>query len=308
MKRLFIFVTITALATLLFGLLRAKEHALLGTSADLLGRQIEATHACAEAEAQQAVLRQNISTQKAQSLVVGQEAHLSPALIDWLLAGNFSEVPDSLVAELRSALDLPPNPSADFVLVSKASLRRLQPRSPGRNDVLSGSLCALLALSPEQRHEIETALSNSRREFSEWARQNLQRDGPQGDTLVRYTIPAANDPDDSITNRLMAKLSALIGPERTDLFCSFADTWFQIETGWLGSVTNTLSVLRRPGSDGQPALFYHLTREGPHSALGEGPGPIQPQFFPPVWRNVFPGGWPEIAQREGFELPPQKGE
>jgi hypothetical protein len=68
-------------------------------------------------------------------------------------------------------------------------------------------------------------------------------------------------------------------------------------------VTNTLSVLRKADTDGQPAFFYELARKGLNSSMSEGPGKINTQYFPPAWRNIFPGGWPEVAQREGFELP-----
>jgi hypothetical protein len=73
--------------------------------------------------------------------------------------------------------------------------------------------------------------------------------------------------------------------------------------GYLGGVTNTLAVLKRPDEKGQPALFYKLSREGQGSSVSEGPGKINPRFFPPAWRNIFPGGWAEVAEREGLELP-----
>jgi hypothetical protein len=304
MKRLFILVFVTVLTFLLLGLLRAKENATLNTIASLRMRQVELAHGIAQQEADQAALRRIISAQKAQRALTDVEPRFSPALLSWLLASNHANIPDKLIPELRTSLDLPIDASSDFVLVSKPSLRVLRPSAPGRNDKLPDSLSGLLSLSVEQRQQVEAALSSARHEFADWAKQNLQREGPQGDTLVRYTIPQAEGGSDSITNRLMANLSEVLGPERTEQFYRLADSWFEIENGYLGGVTNTLSVLRRTGRDGQPALFYHLTRAGEHSSMGEGPGPIRSQFFPPAWRNVFPEGWAEVAQREGFELPP----
>ena len=302
MKRILIIITLTSLGGLIFGLLRARESALLEVPVELRARQAEFTNALAQEQVEQAALGQAIAAQQSQVLLASQLPHLSPALTDWLLATNYSKLPHSLVSELRALLALPPNLSADCVLISKPSLQALQPRGPGRDDKLPDALCGILSLSPEQRQVIDSALSDSHAEFSDWAKQNLQRQGPQGDTLVRYTIPP-NDAANAITNRLMAKLSETLGDERTELFYQFADGWFQVQNGYLGTITNTLSVLRRVDNNGQPALFYHLTREGPLSTLGEGPNRIQPQFFPPAWLNVFPGGWAEVAQREGFDLP-----
>lgn len=304
MKRILIIITLTSVCGVIFGLLRAKESELLEVPVRLQARQAEFTNALAKEQIEQASLRQAIVAQQGQVLLASQQPHLSPALTDWLLATNFSKLPHSLVAELRAILALPPNLSADSVLISKPSLLALEPRGPGRDDKLPDALCGILSLPAEQRQDIEAALSDSRAEFSDWARQNLQRQGPQGDTLVRYTIPP-NDAANAITNRLMTKLSETLGDERTELFYHFADGWFQVQNGYLGTVTNTLSVFRKVGDNGQPALLYHLTREGPQSSMGEGPGPIQPQFFPPAWRNVFPGGWAEVARREGFDLPAQ---
>jgi hypothetical protein len=303
MKRLLIMVSVTLLTFLLFGVMRAKESVLLNTLGTLRTRQVELTNGIARDEADQAALRRTVSAQKAQRALTDVEPRFSPALLSWLLASNYANIPEKLIPELRTSLDLPIDASSDFVLVSKPSLRVLRPSAPGRNDKLPDSLAGLLSLSDEQRQQVEAALSGARREFADWAKQNLQREEPQGE-LVRYTIPQAEGGSDSITNRLMANLSDVLGPERTEQFYRLAESWFEIENGYLGGVTNTLSVLRRTSRDGQPSLFYHLTRAGANSSMGEGPGPIRSQFFPPAWRNVFPGGWAEVAQREGFELPP----
>src|SRR5579859_826929 len=220
MKRILIIITLTLLCGLIFGLLRARQSSLLEVPVGLRARQAEFTNALAQEQVEQASLRQAIAAQQDKVLLASQLPHLSPALIDWLLATNFSKLPHSLVAELRATLALPQNLSADSVLISKPSLRALQPRGPGSDDKLPDALCGILSLSPEQRQDINAALSASRAEFSDWARQNLQSQGAQGDTLVRYTIPP-NDAANAITNRLMAKLSETLGDERTELFYQF---------------------------------------------------------------------------------------
>src|SRR5258707_688078 len=114
MKRSAIFVTITVVTGFTFGLLRAKENGMLKAFPSLQARRSEMVNAIAKEEAQQTLLRQTIASQKARRLLVSQEPPFSTPLTAWLLAGDFSNVPRSLVPELRSALALPPKLSSDF--------------------------------------------------------------------------------------------------------------------------------------------------------------------------------------------------
>ena len=152
----------------------------------------------------------------------------------------------------------------------------------------------------EQKQQIEAALGGARAEFALWAKENLRRDGPEGETVARYVLPMDQEVCGSLSNRLMSVIADSLGSQRAELFRAYSDTWFQIEMGYLGGVTNTLSVLRQPSG-----LCYELRREGPKpfGQMSEGPGLIDQKYFPPAWRNIFPGGWAEVSQREGFELP-----
>jgi hypothetical protein len=255
----------------------------------------------AQVASEQASLRKAVLTSASLASTKSFE-EFSPELTNWLAAQDFSGIPPALVAELRMRLDLSEDNSSDYVLISKPTMETLRPRSPGKNDKLSDGICALLSIGPEQLTKIESALSGARGEFTDWARQNVVRDLPEGETLVRYTLPAANDFADAVTNRLLTAVSDIIGTQRSALFRTYAETWFQIEMGYLGGVTNTLSVLKMSAEDGQPGLYYKLSREGATSSMSEGPGKINAQWFPPAWQNIFPGGWAEVAEREGFTL------
>jgi hypothetical protein len=303
MKRLYIIVSVISLAGLAVGLLCAKERFARLEISTLQEQQTEITNLFAKDEAEQSALQRSIAAAKTERRVFANKKQLSAKFTDWLIAGDFSQIPESLVAELRAELNFPANTSSDFVLISKPTLQILRPPSPNRNDKLSDTFCALLGIASDQREKLQSALSNARHEFADWGKQNLQREDAQGDTLFRYTLPAGEDFANSVTNRLLATISDTIGSQRTGLFRAFAEDWFQIETGYLGGVTNTLAVLRQPDEKGQLALFYKLTREGNNSSMSEGPGEIHPQYFPPAWRNLFPGGWAEVARREGLEFP-----
>src|SRR6185369_7362289 len=90
---------------------------------------------------------------------------------------------------LRAELGVYGNTGSDFVLLSKPTLRTLSPPSPRAKDKLADSFCALLAIDPQQKQQIEAALGGARAEFALWAKENLRRDGPEGETVARYVLP-----------------------------------------------------------------------------------------------------------------------
>lgn len=206
--------------------------------------------------------------------------------------------------QLREELGVNWHSSDQWLLVSKATLR-----SVGMNALkgsqLTEAACGVLAITPEERQRLDTALTSVRDQFSAWAAANLQREGASGETVARYTIPADREFAAGLTNELFATMNATLGAERAELLSHYSGGWLQIETGYLGAVTNTLTVLRQSRDGGEPKLHYKLTRQGGgnYGNMQEGPGLIVPKYFPPAFKKVFPGGWPEVAQREGFELP-----
>jgi len=305
MKRLFILATLGLSAALACGFMRAKQSLAMVRAGLLQEKQSALMNESAAIEVERAKLQQTIRDQKATRVGGESPKTLSPALTVWLLAGNFSEIPAALVAELRAELGISGNTGSDFVLLSKPTLRTLSPPSPRAKDKLPDSFCALLAIDPQQKQQIESALGGARAEFAVWARDNLRRDGPgskgpEGETLVSYVLPMDPEVCGSLSNRVMSAVADSLGVQRAELFRTYSDTWFQIEMGYLGGVTNTLRVLRQPSG-----LCYELRRQGPmpFGQMSEGPGLIDQKYFPPAWRNIFPGGWAEVSQREGFELP-----
>jgi hypothetical protein len=302
MKRVVTILGILAAGTVAFGLMRSRVQSVARTADELEAQHKVLESRLVQAEAEQKVLRE--ATAKPASVEKSNPSEqFSPALTQWLVAGDFTTIPAALVPELRTCLGLADDTTSDYVLISKPTMETLRPRSPGKNDKLSDGLCALLSIGPEQRSRIEGALAGARKEFADWAKENVVRETPGGEAVVRYTLPAANDFADGLTNRLLETVSDAIGRERASLLRTYAEDWFQIEMGYLGGVTNTLAVLRKPNENGRQALYYRLSREGSGSSMSEGPGEINPSFFPPAWRNIFPGGWAEVAEREGLELP-----
>jgi len=301
MKRIALILSVLLFGTASFGWLRVREKSSAAMIDNFQAEQATLKQQSEESRTEQRTIRKTMAS-AAKEPPVSPNNPFSPGLAAWLASGDFSNLPKPLVPELRDRLGLSDNVDRDFVLVSKPTMETLRPSSPRQDDKLSDSLCALLSIDPEQKTQIELSLTRARQEFAEWARKTIQRTGPNDETLVSYSLPADDAFANSLTNRLLSKVSDLTGTERAALFRTYSESWFQIEMGYLGGVTNTLSVFRMPVSDGQSILAYKLSRTGPFSSMSQN-GEINADYFPPAWKNIFPGGWQELAQREGFSLP-----
>src|SRR3954465_10649801 len=162
MKRLLIFSLILLSSALAFASLRVRKSAASAESTLLDREQTELALEIARLENEHTKLHKLMVSQQARQRASEPQKHLSPALADWLLAGDFSNIPDPLVPEFRAELNLPAKASSDFVLISKATLATLNPPSPGSKDTLPGPLCALLSISPQEKQEVQSALSTTR--------------------------------------------------------------------------------------------------------------------------------------------------
>jgi hypothetical protein len=193
--------------------------------------------------------------------------------------------------------------SDNYVLVHKAALKGVRPnlfKMGGKVAELADLACAILSIMPEERQQVDVAFANSWDEFAALAKANIQRDGPSGQMLVRFMIPGSDQIAHILTNHLFSNIAGAIGSERAELLGSFAVAGGWLPASYFAGVTNTLAVLQQPGTGGKSELLCQ------RSGRSEGTTKIDPQHFPPLWEKIFPGGWTEIAQREGFELPQSK--
>ena len=299
MKRIILIMSAILLTTAVSGFLHHQARAVRVEASTLRRQESLTTVELVKLETEHTTLRQTVSELKAQSRQSVQALQLNPKLADWLLAGSYTEVPGSLVPELRAALGFPWNDSTDYVLVSRGTLRELDLPAVQRDDKISETLCTVLAIAPNEKSEVESALALKRSQFSVWAKANLLREGPSGDRVVRYTIPASPTMAGSMREELLSTILNTLGPDRTELLKGYTANWVEFQLGDFGSGTNALSVMNKPGLDGKPEWFYELSRSPGHTSQS---GRIDSSLHP-IFRNVFPGGWAEIAQREGFELP-----
>jgi hypothetical protein len=198
--------------------------------------------------------------------------------------------------ELLARLGFAWNSSEDYVLVHKAALKEVRPNL-FKMETLADVPCALLALTPEERQQVEAAFAKSWAEFGAWARANLQREEPSGDTLVRFTIAGSDGVAQMLTDHLFSAIASIIGSERAELLGSFAGGWLQTSARIAAYRTNTLAVLRRPDRNGHHELVCQT------GELAGDTRRCDASNLPPPWKHIFPGGWTEIAQRAGLDLP-----
>ena len=189
------------------------------------------------------------------------------------------------------------NSSADYVLVSKAALQRMYLRGIETNGTFTPTACALLGLTPDERATVEAALKRAEAEHEAWLKSAVQRVEPAGDVLADYRLPANTKLAHQIEEEGMALLTETLGPDRAKLIHEYARSWL-FTHGELGEKSIRLTV-RRHLDGTQPPLWWQLQEQDGASCSSD----VRSKDFPELFRSVFPGGWSDVAQREGFALP-----
>jgi hypothetical protein len=304
MKRVFLITGSVLLTILVSGMLNRETRAVQAADMTIRKQTREITEDLVRVETEKTALREAAAESRRQTAHDESGMQFDPKFVDWLLAGNYAEVPRDLVPVLRAALGFPWNDSPDAVLISKAALRDLTLRGPVRNDKLSPAVCAVLSITPDEQVQLESAMAQSRGQYLDWARSNLQREGASTNGLLKYTIPAALELSVHLTNQLYAAFQNAVGAQRTELLNGYTSDWLQFDAGTLGAITISLRVFQKPGADGKPELYYEVkrSRSAQYGESGES-GRLVPAHLHPSLRDLFPGGWAEIFEHEGLELP-----
>jgi hypothetical protein len=300
-KSLFI-AGISTLAVVVAAALR-KEASVESAAAEALRRQETSVTAESGKVASELKALQEEITRKAAAAPISDQTNLDPEIAAWLLKGNYASISESLAPKVLAAAGYPwANPtnyeedSSNYVLVTKETLRQITVSWNDRGSNMLGDwVCGLLAITPDERQQIDSASDRTRNSFTEWAKANLQREGPSDDQIVRYTIPASPELARSLTNDLYGSFCNIIGVERSQLLWAYEDFWFEMRLGKFGSVSNNLIIYKMPDNP-RSSIWYQYWPPG-HG------GPVPQEDLSGLFASLFPGGWREIAQREGFELP-----
>jgi hypothetical protein len=220
---------------------------------------------------------------------------------------------------LREELGFNWNSSEDFIVVSKEAVRQMNMHAFSGERTwefwegkLTDSAAAVLALTPQERSQVEAALEHVKTGVKDWAISHSERSEPRGDVLAQYTLQGA--PPASITNNLISEISSVVGPERMRLMemgywptpCVGSIQGWISELGiGAGDKRVTIAVKRSSEGDQEVLKAYAGTEDEVARARGE---KIAEYNFPTLFRPIFPNGWADVAKREGFELPKESQE
>jgi hypothetical protein len=198
-------------------------------------------------------------------------------------------------SKVRDLLGVGWNSSADYVLVSKAALKRVWLIGTMDSGALRPAVCDMLALTSQERAAIEAAHQRAEAIHAAWFDTAVQRVTPSEEVVAQYEVPANPDLAQKIQQEELAPLADILGQERFALLQQWDGAWIS-EHGDLGARSVRLTVHNTPSRE--PPLWYQVESERWSSGSD-----VAPDSFPPLFRGAFPGGWPEIAQRDGFQLP-----
>ena len=200
--------------------------------------------------------------------------------------------------QLRTELGFSWDSFRDYVVVSKKSLASISLTAVS-NGKLTDGVRSALAITPGEQAAIETELQRITDEYNAWVLTHVQREEPGGDILARYVLP--RDPQSSNRLQSLSRVvrDTLSSNDRDKLFFQYSLKWgaaLQLaEPAPFGGADQTVMVVRRVGG----SLMVDL-RE-PACLMPSSFTPSQP--FPEAFLPLFPGGWKDLAEREGIALP-----
>lgn len=209
------------------------------------------------------------------------------------------------------------NTTGDYVIVSKKSLVGID--YGGIKDVkLTAAAIATLAITPEEQAAIETITRRLYDARVAWAKAHVQRTEPSGDILAQYTLPVDVELSQNQLAIFTNGIFSILGDQRGQLLKDHSVAWMQnigllIGRDFSKTPPEYLANTSIAAYQVQPATLIlkryqvadywgiNYTFEHMGGSTTSEISPFQP--LPEVFKSVFPGGWKEIAEREGFELP-----
>lgn len=209
------------------------------------------------------------------------------------------------------------NTTGDYLIISKKSLDSISFNAM-HGDKLTSTAAATLALTDDEQAAINTMTGQLMAARLAWDKDHLQRTEPGGNILAQYSLPVDTDLAQSqiavFTNGIYNTLGAqraqllqnqsaqwmqdhglVVGP---DLSSVPADLYPQLPDSARNPQPTTMTLESYQAGD-EMQITVRLQEAG--GTMTTSISPWQP--VPAAFSALFPGGWPEIAQREGFQLP-----
>lgn len=295
MKRLLMAMAILAVGTISFGALRHSALQLRQQAADARQTFITQTQLLAQARIRLSEIEERVREQKRNLKEQGEALGPQPSAALLALAGA-TNLTAAQSEQLLAELGFRWNSTGDYLVVSKDTLRAVDLKAV-HDMKLRDAACAVLAVTPDERAGIDAMTQSLGESYKTWAEAHVQRSEPAGDIVANYTLPVDSAFFLSLSNQFTSGVMTALGEERGNLLLSYAQSWMT-ELGLEGDGASTLTVKRYQGGD-ESRLNFASEYSG--NSISSDVSPYQP--FPGAFLPLFPNGWADLAQREGFELP-----
>jgi hypothetical protein len=312
MKRQLLAALILSAGMALFFTLR---NAAARTSYDVVGLSA-ASQACSrQIDRLETLKRQLVEHMKETRQSLAEQPVLRPldALKKKVLSGaSWRSFSPAECARLLAELGFDWNTTGDYLVISKKSLDAISYSALHGNKLTSTAIGAL-ALSDEEQSAINTMTSQLMDARLAWDKEHLQRTEPSGDILAQYTLPVDTELSQTQYATFTNSIFSTLGEQRGQWLLNQSQQWLQdngMSPGFdLSNIPADYSPQIADAQTPKPTVMT-LKADGEeidlNLQLGGGSmsctiSPWQP--VPPAFSMLFPGGWQQIAQLEGFQLP-----
>ncbi len=297
MKKILLALTILSAGAGAFHLGRLSTGHLQEEAGTLREAWMDETQRLATAQAEGAGLTERVGELK-RTLAATRSAPEN-RLWSALQTNRADRLPEDLQARVREEFSFSWPSFKDYILVSKPAVRGLGLRVLQPDGKLNDVAATTLVITPEERAGLEAAIEQTKTDFKDWALAHVQRAEPAGDVVASYSLPGDTNTMRSIRTNFFTAASRVIGQERTDLIRDTAVEWMQ-EMGVSGRSTK-LTIRREMVGDAQ-RLKVEMRENGYDKSAYL---PLPGREFPKALQPLFPNRWTDLAEREGFELPPK---
>jgi len=209
------------------------------------------------------------------------------------------------------------NTTGDYLIVSKKSLDGIS-YDAMNGEKLSTAARGTLAINAAETSAIESMTGQLSKVRSAWVKEHVQRTEPSGDVVAQYSLP----PDYAFAQNQLAiytnGIMNALGEQRAQWLQNHSADWMMAQglftspdmskipkeiLATLPSETYqpqpTTMTVKRYNSGNDLRMNYTLEQGG--NSMNTSVNPWQP--FPEAFSALFPGGWKDLAEREGFALP-----
>jgi hypothetical protein len=302
MKRILIAVLLLLLGAAAIGGLGTSTSRMRQECADNARLWQSETQAMAAARSRQQALEERVRLERGQlqsSQSTGQLGRMT-ALKPYFQNSQLHLFMDPAVSEtLLSELGFNWNTTGDYLVISKATLFSLG-MDGMKNGKLSDTAMQALAIQPTEKAVIDALAQQTSEKLRQWVTANVRREEPtEKDYLMQLTIPGSSELSQSMRSGLTNGLVTVLGPDRGQAMIRYAGQWMYEMCMSPVSSDPVVIQLHRIGHMGHGLESEVVVRRGGNVQSTR----MDPRVaVPPIVSMLYPGGWEDLAAREGIEL------